>query len=106
MTILNPAFIPTGIAQSGPGRPETEHGTPISLVALEAQAKIEKAIRSGRLTAEDVAEKVLQGIRDRALYVFTHPKIRAGIEARGCAEVLERPAYDDRCSTETGQISR
>lgn len=95
VTILNPAFILTGIAQSGPGRPETEHGTPISLAALEAQAKIEKAIRSGRLTTEDVADKVLQCIRDRALYVFTHPKICAGIEAR-MAAVIDSFSDDSR----------
>jgi hypothetical protein len=28
---------------------------------------------------------VLQGVRDRALYVFTHRKIRAGIEERNSA---------------------
>jgi short-subunit dehydrogenase len=85
VTILSPAFVPTGIAQSGRGRPAADSDAAISPAALEAQAQIEKAIRSGRLTADDVARKVLQGIRERALYVFTHRKIRASIEARNAA---------------------
>jgi hypothetical protein len=66
----------------------------LSPEALSAQANIEKAISSGRLTADDVARKVLDGIRDRALYVFTHSKVRAGIEARndGVIESFSRNA--------------
>jgi NAD(P)-dependent dehydrogenase (short-subunit alcohol dehydrogenase family) len=97
VTILSPAFVPTGIAQSGHGRPAADSDTLISPAAREAQAQVEKAIRSGRLTADDVARKVLQGIRQRALYVFTHRKIRTGIEAR-MAGVLDSFADDSQVS--------
>jgi NAD(P)-dependent dehydrogenase (short-subunit alcohol dehydrogenase family) len=85
VTILSPAFVPTNIAKSGQGRHEAGVAPALSPAALEAQAQIEKAIHSGRLTPDDVARKVLQGVRDRALYVFTHRKIRAGIEERNSA---------------------
>jgi hypothetical protein len=47
-----------------------------------AEAKFRHAVQSGRVTAEEVAERVLDGVRRRRLHVFTHPKIRLGIESR------------------------
>jgi NAD(P)-dependent dehydrogenase (short-subunit alcohol dehydrogenase family) len=85
VTILSPAFVPTNIAKSGQRRQDVEAAPALSPAALEAQAQIKKAIDSGRQTPDDVARKVLQGVRDRALYVFTHRKIRAGIEERNSA---------------------
>ena len=44
----------------------------------------EERARLGRLTAspEEAGEMVLQGIRDNALYIFTAPEFRPGIEQR------------------------
>jgi NAD(P)-dependent dehydrogenase (short-subunit alcohol dehydrogenase family) len=98
VTILSPAFVPTNIAKSGQGRQDAGTARALSPGALEAQAQIEKAIGSGRLTPDDVARKVLQGVRDRSLYVFTHRKIRAGIEERNNAVVNSFAAESEMTS--------
>lgn len=83
VTILCPAFIPTNIAQSEQYRPtEFVDSRPDTAAILDARANLEKAVRAGRLTAEDVAQAAIRGVRERALYVFPHGKIRHGIEER------------------------
>lgn len=87
VTILSPAFVPTGILQSERARPAdlTAPSAPLSAAAREAQAQLQRAVGSGKLTAADVAARVLDGVRRRRLHVFTHPKIRRGVEARMAA---------------------
>ena len=83
VTILCPAFTPTHIAQSERYRPpELTDGGAVTAEIREAQASLEKAVGAGRLTAQDVAEAALRGVRERALYVFPHRKILRGIEER------------------------
>ena len=63
-----------------------ERAVPLSdtrrATATAWEARLHKAVHSGRLTADDVAARVLEAIRARRLHVFTHAKIRPGIEAR------------------------
>ena len=82
-SVLCPAYVPTGIADSGRNRPaalsETRHKSAADL-ALDANLK--KAVQSGKLTAADVAEKVYQAVRDERFYILTHPKIKPSIQWR------------------------
>jgi short-subunit dehydrogenase len=82
VTLLCPAFVPTGIAQSHRNRPaalaEDETGASKRL----AQASLEKAVSSGRISAAEVAAMTFEAIRANRFYVFTHPKILPGVEAR------------------------
>jgi NAD(P)-dependent dehydrogenase (short-subunit alcohol dehydrogenase family) len=82
VTILCPAFVPTQITRSERNRPQQSSSQPLSEAAIAAEANLERAVRSGKLTATDVARKTLEGVRARALYVFTHKKIRRAIEER------------------------
>lgn len=84
VTILNPAFVPTGILASERARPPELAGqvAPLSAAAQAAEAQLLHAVQSGKLTAADVATRVLDAVRRRRLHVFTHPKIQRGIEAR------------------------
>ena len=83
VTIIAPAFISTGITNCERVRPaELNDNGQTSAAVDAARARLEKAVRSGKLTPEDVAAMVLDGVRTRRLYVFSHDKIRAGIEAR------------------------
>jgi NAD(P)-dependent dehydrogenase (short-subunit alcohol dehydrogenase family) len=56
----------------------------------------EQRARLASLSAspEEAAELVLQGIRDNALYIFTAPEFRAGVEER--FEAIRRALGDDR----------
>ena len=83
VTIVSPAFIPTNITKSQRWRPaELVDSTILSPSAQLAQAQLEKAVGSGRLTADDVARAALDGVLHRHPYVFPHRKIRVGIEER------------------------
>ncbi|MBL8265368.1 MAG: hypothetical protein JNL55_03275 [Steroidobacter sp.] len=82
VTILCPAFVSTGIIHSDRARSTDSAAPTLSAAAQAAEAKLTKAVQSGRLTAADVARLTLEGVRNRSLYVFTHRKIRNAIEAR------------------------
>ena len=82
-SVLCPAYVPTGIADSGRNRPadlqETRHKTAADL-ALDASLK--KAVQSGKLSAADVGQKVYEAVRDERFYILTHPKIKPSIQWR------------------------
>ena len=82
-SVLCPAYVPTGISDSGRNRPaalkETRHKSAADL-ALDASLK--KAVQSGKLTAADVAQKVYEAVRDERFYILTHPKIKPAIQWR------------------------
>lgn len=76
VTLLSPAFVPTGIGESERNRPAhwLSQASP-SASQRAAQAHIAKAIASGRITAADVAQMTFDAIRTERFYVFTHPRI-------------------------------
>ena len=82
-SVLCPAYVPTGIADSGRNRPpdlkDTRHKSAADL-ALDANLK--KAVQSGKLSAADVAQKVYEAVREERFYILTHPKIKASIQWR------------------------
>jgi NAD(P)-dependent dehydrogenase (short-subunit alcohol dehydrogenase family) len=83
VTVLCPAFFPTGIGDSERVRPrQLADPTPLSAEAQRVQERLRHAVQAGRLSADDVAARALQGVVARELYVFTHPKIRLAIEER------------------------
>jgi NAD(P)-dependent dehydrogenase (short-subunit alcohol dehydrogenase family) len=83
VTVLCPAFFPTGISESERVRPhELPSTAPPSAASREAEERLAKAVRSGRLGPDDIAARALQGVEAGELHVFTHPKIRLAIEER------------------------
>jgi hypothetical protein len=52
-----------------------------SEVPAAATAQLAALIRAG-IDPNDVARRVLMGIRDDDLYIFTHPEYRVGVEER------------------------
>jgi NAD(P)-dependent dehydrogenase (short-subunit alcohol dehydrogenase family) len=83
VSVLCPAFVPTGINQSDRNRP-TELGDPAPPTPGQqaARAALDKAVTSGRLTAAQVAEMTFDAIRAQRFYVVTHPKMMQSIELR------------------------
>ena len=82
-SVVCPAFFASGIADS-------ERSRPAALAADRAKsdedralaAMLRKATQSGRLSAEDIAARVLDAVREERFYVLTHPKINGAIERR------------------------
>ena len=89
-SVLCPAYVPTGIADSERNRPP-ELANPAVQKSAEQVAKEEmlrKAVRSGRLTADDIGAAVLAAVKEDRFYILTHPKIKGAIRAR-MEDILE-----------------
>lgn len=83
VSLLCPAFVPTGIAHSQRNRPpELDNGRPPTASTRLARASLEKAVSSGHMTAAQVAQQTLEAIRAGRFYVFTHPQILSAVQSR------------------------
>ena len=83
VSVLCPAFVPTNISNSERNRPpELARTEPPTASQIAARERSEKAGRSGRLTAADVARMTFDAVRANRFYVITHPKMLASIELR------------------------
>jgi NAD(P)-dependent dehydrogenase (short-subunit alcohol dehydrogenase family) len=98
-SLLAPAFVPTGIAKSHRARPGhlANEGGPTAS-QRRAQAAIEKAVASGRLSAADVARITFEAIAENRFYVLTHPAILPTVELR-FADILAQRNPSDPFST-------
>jgi len=82
VTVLCPAFVSTGIANSERNRPasmQSETLTPSQKIAAAASIK---AVESGKMTAAEVAAKTFDCIKENQFYCITHPKILGSVELR------------------------
>jgi NAD(P)-dependent dehydrogenase (short-subunit alcohol dehydrogenase family) len=91
VSVLCPAYVPTGIADSERNRPSGVEPTPKTKGTLAREAMLKKAVASGRLSAEDVARAVVQAVKEERFYVLTHPRIKGAIRAR-MEDILEERA--------------
>jgi NAD(P)-dependent dehydrogenase (short-subunit alcohol dehydrogenase family) len=81
-SVLCPYFVPTGIAQSHRNRPGELKGGKPTRSQLVAQAMSDKAVGSGKVTAEEVAQKVFDALRDKRFYIYSHPQALKGVQTR------------------------
>ncbi|HRO59943.1 MAG TPA: SDR family oxidoreductase [Burkholderiaceae bacterium] len=95
VTLLCPAFVPTGIHASERNRPAelASEGEPTASM-IASQKATEKATSSGKISAEDVAKMTFDAIRENRFYVVTHPKILASVELRMQDVVAQRNPSD------------
>lgn len=83
-SVLCPAYVPTGIVDSERNRPAPLQN-PTQEKTAEQQARealLRKAVTSGKLSADDVAQKVYEAVRDQRFYILTHPRIKPSIQWR------------------------
>ena len=82
-SLLCPAFVPTGIAEGERARPARwRNEAPPSASQLLAGRELRKAVRSGKLSAADIAEATFDAVRENRFYVVTHPAIMASVRVR------------------------
>jgi len=96
VSLLCPAFVPTGIVDSERNRPALLRN-PSRARTPEDQAREEQmrhAVQSGRVSAEMVADMVLDAIRKERFYIFTHPRIKPAIQSRMEDVLNERNPID------------
>lgn len=84
VSVLCPAFVPTGIAQSHRNRPD---GGPTDAQLTDsmrvAKASTEKAVNSGKISASDVAQTTFDAVESNRFYIVTHAKIMDSVRLRG-----------------------
>lgn len=95
VTVLSPAFVPTGIADSHRNRPN-DLGRAGSTTASQrqAQAAVAKAVAGGKLSAADVATITFDAVRANRFYAFTHPQILPSLRERFIAVLSDVPPAD------------
>ena len=91
VSVLCPAYVPTGIADSERNRPLGIEPTVKTRETVAREAMLRKAVTSGRLSADDVARAVVQAVKEERFYVLTHPRIKGAIGAR-LEDILEERA--------------
>ena len=96
VSLLCPAYVPTGIADSERNRPAMLHNAPRprSPEDQERERQMRHAVESGRVSAEDVAQMVFDSIVNERFYILTHPRIKVAIEARVQDIVQDRNPTD------------
>jgi NAD(P)-dependent dehydrogenase (short-subunit alcohol dehydrogenase family) len=87
VSVLCPHYVRTRIGESGRNRPErygqSQPLDPASPAAAMV-AEIARQLEAG-LDPASVAARVLNAVREDELYIFTHPGMRAEVEARFAA---------------------
>jgi short-subunit dehydrogenase len=96
VSVLCPAYVPTGIIDSERNRPAQLRNAQRARTPeeQEREEQMRKAVLSGRLSAEDVAERVLDAVRENRFYILPHPKIKSAIQTRMEDILLERAPTD------------
>lgn len=92
VSVLCPAWVATGIADSERNRPAALAArNPLSGPYEEA---VRKAVASGKLSAAEVARITVDAVKSNRFYVLPHQKIKASIESR-MRDILEERAPVD-----------
>lgn len=83
ISLLCPAWVPTAIRESARNRQERfgEAGPATGLSAAYEQA-LANAMKSGRLTATDMASEVFAAVMEERFYVIPHRRINNAIQLR------------------------
>jgi NAD(P)-dependent dehydrogenase (short-subunit alcohol dehydrogenase family) len=88
VSVLCPAYVPTRIADSERNRPPQMELSEKSKETAAKAIMLRKAVASGRLSADDVAQSVVAAVKEERFYVLTHPRIKGAIQAR-MQDILE-----------------
>lgn len=82
-SLLCPAFVPTGIANAERSRPDDlRNEAPPTRSQQAADLQLQRAVRSGRLTADDVAKATFDAVREGRFYILTHTGILPSVKLR------------------------
>jgi NAD(P)-dependent dehydrogenase (short-subunit alcohol dehydrogenase family) len=82
VSVLCPAYVPTGIVDSERSRPKELAASTKSEQTLAREAMLRKAVKSGKVSADQVAQAVVAAVKEERFYILTHPKIKGAIQAR------------------------
>src|ERR671915_1782769 len=90
-SVLFPAYVPTRIVDSERSRPLDLPAAQKSKETLAREAMLRKAVSSGKVSADQVAQAVVAAVKEERFYILTHPRIKGAIRAR-MEDILEERA--------------
>jgi NAD(P)-dependent dehydrogenase (short-subunit alcohol dehydrogenase family) len=82
VSVLCPAYVPTRITESERNRPADLPVGNKSKETREREAMLKKAVSSGKISADQVAQAVVAAVKEERFYILTHPRIKGAIQAR------------------------
>jgi NAD(P)-dependent dehydrogenase (short-subunit alcohol dehydrogenase family) len=89
VSVLCPAWVPTAIHTSERNRPERfGAAAPPSAASAAYHARMDQAVKSGRLTADDMATAVFDAVAADRFYVIPHARIKQAVRLR-MEDILE-----------------
>ena len=91
VSVLCPAYVPTGIVDSERNRPKDLPVSEKSKETLAREAMLRKAVTSGKVSADQVAQAVVAAVKEERFYILTHARIKGAIQAR-MEDILEERA--------------
>ena len=82
-SVLCPAYVPTNISRSDRNRPNHLKDSRIKTEEnIQMEKKLEYAVESGKISADNVAELVFEAIAKNKFYILSHPRIKPTVEER------------------------
>lgn len=94
VSVLCPAYVPTRITESERNRPADLPVGNKSRETREREAMLKKAVSSGKISADQVAQAVVAAVKEERFYILTHPRIKGAIQAR-MEDILQERAPRD-----------
>jgi NAD(P)-dependent dehydrogenase (short-subunit alcohol dehydrogenase family) len=91
VSVLCPAYVPTRIVDSERNRPRELPASQKSGETLAREAMLRKAVSSGKVSADQVAQAVVAAVKEERFYILTHPRIKGAFRARMEDILEERP---------------
>jgi len=89
VSVLCPAWVPTAIHNSERNRPERfGSAAPPSAASAAYHARMGQAVKSGRLTADDMAGAVFDAVAAKRFYIIPHARIKQAVRLR-MEDILE-----------------
>ena len=82
VSVLCPAYVPTRITESERNRPVDLPSSEKSKETLAREAMLRKAVTSGKVSADQVAQAVVAAVKEERFYILTHPRIKGAIQTR------------------------
>jgi len=94
-SVLCPYFVPTGIGDSQRNRPSDDSQGPGATPSQRiGQAMLEKAVQSGKVSADDVARTLFDAVAANQFYVYSHPQALGNVQQRMQAIVSQQQPPD------------
>ncbi|QNN55517.1 SDR family oxidoreductase [Diaphorobacter ruginosibacter] len=81
-SVLCPYFVPTGIGHSERNRPDALNQAQSTRSQEVGAQMLDKAVASGKVTAQEVARKVFDAVAANQFYIYSHPQAIGSVQTR------------------------